>query len=210
MVITGFSSGSANARAQAQNEYRRRRALRSSHRLDQRGNPDPDVRVEAWLSPRALRALRALTRTGLDIRDRGSCAQRLLTHEDKRVRATLSPAALEQYEAAGVAPLPRGRPRRARQPERGREQIEMWLPESAQRTLRSLAVHHGVDRGTLLSRLVLDVDSQARTRLASAPSALAQYEAAGSERRHGRKPSGYQPLERRRRRKRRTGLHRPR
>ena len=208
MVITGFSSESANARAQ--NEYRRRRALRSSRHLDQRGHPDPDVRVEVWLSPRALRALRALTRTGLDIRDRGGIVQRLLALEDGRVRATLSAASIEAYEAAGIAPLPRGRPRRDRQPERGREQIEMWLPSSAQRTLRSLAVHFGMDRGTLLSRLVLDVDSQARTRLATAPSALTKYEAAGSERRHGRKPSGYQPLERRRRRKRRTGLHRPR
>ena len=208
MVITGFSSESANARAQ--NEYRRRRALRSSRRLDQRGLPDPDVRVEVWLSPRALRALRALTRTGLDIRDRGGIVQRLLALEDGRVRATLSAASIEAYEAAGIAPLPRGRPRRDRQPERGREQIEMWLPSSAQRTLRSLAVHFGMDRGTLLSRLVLDMDSQARTRLATAPSALAKYEAAGSERRHGRKPSGYQPLERRRRRRRRTGLHRPR
>ena len=170
MVITGFSTESADA--QTQREYRRRRTLRSSCRLDQRGNPDPDVRVEVWLSLRALRALRALTRTGLDIRDRGGCAQRLLAHEDGRVRTTLSPAALEQYEAAGVAHLPRGRPRRDRQPERGREQIEMWLPSSAQRTLRSLAVHHGVDRGTLLSRLVLDMDSQARTRLATAPSTL--------------------------------------
>jgi hypothetical protein len=136
--------------------------------------------------------------------------QRLLALEDDRVRATLSAAAIEAYEAAGVAPLPRGRPRRHRQPERSREQIEMWLPLSAQRTLRALAVHYGMDRGTLLARLVLDVDSQARTRLATAPSALAQYEAAGSQRRHGRKPSGYQPLERRRRRKRRAGLRRPR
>lgn len=177
----------------------------SAHRLTPDG-PDRDVRIEVWLSPRALRALRALVASGLDVRDRGVVVQRLLALEDVRVRAHLSAADLEAYEEAGRERLRPGRPRRTRQPERGRVPTEMWLPQSAQRTLRALAAHHGVDRGTLLGRLALDADSQIRARLATAPHSLAQYEAAGSARRYGHKSRGYPPLERRRRRKRRSGL----